>query len=287
MRQDIIDLYDDYTHARLDRRMFMDRLAALAGGTGAAAALLPLLRCNYANAAVVAADDARLRTERITFPGASGEVKAYLARPADVGGKLPGVVVLHENRGLNPYIEDVARRIALEGFVALAPDFLSPIGGTPADEDEARGMIARLEPAQTVANAVAAVAYLEAGGRTSGKVGVVGFCWGGSLANQVAVNSPDVDAVVAFYGRQPASDQVARIKAPLLLHYAELDQPTNAGIGAYEEALKADHVDYTIYVYKGVNHAFHNDTNAARYNKAAAELAWSRTIDFLRRHLAG
>ncbi len=287
MRQDIIDLYDDYTHARLDRRVFMDRLAMLAGGTAAAAALLPLLRCNYAKAAMIAADDARLTTERIAFPGASGEVKAYLARPANASAKLPGVVVLHENRGLNPYIEDVARRVALEGFVALAPDFLSPIGGTPADEDEARRIITRVDPDQTVANAVAAVAFLEAGDRTNGKVGVVGFCWGGSLANQVAVNSPDVAAVVAFYGRQPASDQVARIKAPLLLHYAGLDKPTNAGIPAYEEALKTNKVDYTIYVYKGVNHAFHNDTNAARYDRAAAELAWSRTIDFLKRHLTG
>jgi carboxymethylenebutenolidase len=286
MRQDIIDLYDDYTHARLDRRVFLDRLRALAGGTAAAAALLPLLRCNYAQAAVVAADDARLGTERITFPGASGEVTAYLARPADVSGKLPGVVVLHENRGLNPYIEDVARRAALAGFVALAPDFLSPLGGTPTDEDEARRDIARLDPGQTVANAVAAVAFLRTGDRTNGKVGVVGFCWGGALANQVAVNSPAVDAVVAFYGRQPASDEVARIKAPLLLHYAGLDQRTNAGIAAYESALKANQVDYTIYMYEGANHAFHNDTNAVRYDKAAAELAWSRTLEFLKRHLA-
>ena len=233
MRQDIIDLYDDYTHARLERRAFMDRLATLAGGTAAAAALLPLLRCNYAQAAMVAADDARLRTERITFPGASGEVKAYLARPADASGKLPGVVVLHENRGLNPYIEDVARRTALEGFIALAPDFLSPIGGTPADEDEARRIITRIDPEQTVADAVAAVAYLEAGGRTSGKVGVVGFCWGGSLANQVAVNSPDVDAVVAFYGRQPASDQVAKDQgaaAPALRRPGPADQRRHSGL---------------------------------------------------------
>jgi carboxymethylenebutenolidase len=287
MRQDIIDLYDDYTHARLDRRVFMDRLAALAGGTVAAAALLPLLRCNYAKAAIVAADDARLATERITYPGASGEVKAYLARPAAASGKLPGVVVIHENRGLNPYIEDVARRTALAGFIALAPDFLSPIGGTPADEDEARRLISGLDPANTVANAVAAVAFLEADDRSTGKVGVIGFCWGGGLANQVAVNSPEVAAVVSFYGRQPNAEAVAKIKAPLLLHYAGLDKRTNAGIAAFEKALKANQVDYTIYMYEGANHAFHNDTNAARYDKAAAELAWSRTIDFLKRHLAG
>ncbi len=287
MHQDIIDLYDDYTHARLDRRLFMDRLAALAGGSAAAVALLPLLRCNYAEAAMVAADDARLRTEQITFPGASGEVKAYLARPADAGGKLPGVVILHENRGLNPYIEDVARRAALAGFVALAPDFLSPIGGTPADEDEARRIITRVDPEDNIANAVAAVGYLEAQDTTTGKVGVIGFCWGGTLANQVAVNSPEVNAVVAFYGGQPKTEDVAKIKAPLLLHYAGLDKRTNAGIADYEKALKANQVDYTIYVYEGVNHAFHNDTSPARYDKAAAELAWSRTIDFLKRHLAG
>ena len=286
MRQDIIDLYDDYTHARLDRRVFMDRLAALAGGTAAASALLPLLRCNYAKAAMIAADDARLETEQVTFPGASGEVKAYLARPADAGGPLPGVVVIHENRGLNPHIEDVARRAALEGFTALAPDFLSPLGGTPADEDEARAMISRLDPDQTTADAVAAVAFLQDMEATTDKVGVVGFCWGGGLANQVAVHSPEVAAVVPFYGRQPEAEDVAMIKAPLLLHYAGLDERINAGIADYEKALEANHVDYTLYVYDGVNHAFHNDTNAARYDQAAAELAWSRTIDFLKQHLA-
>jgi carboxymethylenebutenolidase len=287
VRQDIIDLYDDYTHARLERRAFMDRLAALAGGTAAAAGLLPLVRCDYAKAAIVEADDARLTTERITYPGKSGEVKAYLARPAAAGGKLPGVVVIHENRGLNPHIEDIARRTALAGFIALAPDFLSPVGGTPADEDEARRMITRVNPDDHIANAVGAVAFLNEGERSSGKVGVIGFCWGGGLANEVAVNSPAVDAVVSFYGRQPDAKDVARIKAPLLLHYAGLDQPINAGIADYQQALEANHVDYTIYVYEGVNHAFNNDTNAARYNRAAAELAWSRTIDFLKRRLAG
>jgi carboxymethylenebutenolidase len=287
MRQDIIDLYDDYTHARLDRRAFMDRLAVLAGGTAAASALLPLLRCNYAQAAIVAADDPRVVTEKITFPGASGEVKAYLARPADAGGKLPGVVVIHENRGLNPHIEDVARRVALEGFVALAPDFLSPSGGTPADEDQARTMIGELDPQQTIANAVAAVAYLGGLDTATGKVGAIGFCWGGGLANQVAVNSPEVGAVVAYYGRQPDAEEAAKIKAPLLLHYAGLDQRIDAGIEDYRKALEANEVDYTIYMYEGANHAFNNDTNAARYDKAAAELAWSRTIDFLKQHLAG
>ena len=287
MRQEIIDLYDDYTHSRLSRRVFMDRLATLAGGTAAATALLPLLQNNYAKAAMVAPDDPRVTTERVTFVGAGGQMQGYLARPAGASGKLPGVVVIHENRGLTPYVEDVARRAALEGFVALAPDFLSPSGGTPEDEDRARDMVRQLNPEQTIANAVAAVDFLKNDPATSGKVGVVGFCWGGSLANQVAVNAPGANAVVAFYGAQPSSADVAKIKAPLLLHYAGLDRRTNAGIPDFEEALKANHVDYTIYIYDGVNHAFHNDTSPARYNKAAAELAWSRTIDFLKQHLTG
>jgi carboxymethylenebutenolidase len=286
MRQEIIRLYDDYTHERLGRRVFMDRLATLAGGTAAASALLPILQNNYAKAAIVAEDDARLTTEEISFPGPSGEVRGYLARPADAAGELPAVLVIHENRGLNPYVEDVARRAALEGFVALAPDFLSPQGGTPEDEDQAREMIGQLDQQQTLQNALAAVDFLESHEATTDKVGVVGFCWGGALANQVAVNSPNVDAVVPFYGRQPASEDAAKIKAPLLLQYAGLDDRINEGIPEYEQALKDAGVDYTIHVYEGANHAFHNDTSAARYDPEAAELAWSRTIDFLKQHLA-
>jgi carboxymethylenebutenolidase len=287
MRQEIIRLYDDYTHERLGRRVFMDRLATLAGGTAAASALLPILQNNYAKAALVAEDDARLTTEQISFPGPSGEIQGYLARPADTAGELPAVLVIHENRGLNPYVEDVARRAALEGFVALAPDFLSPQGGTPEDEDQAREMIGQLDQQQTLQNALAAVDFLESHEATTDKVGVVGFCWGGALANQVAVNSPNVDAVVPFYGRQPASEDAAKIKAPLLLQYAGLDDRINAGIADYEQALKDAGVDYTIHMYEGANHAFHNDTSAARYDQEAAELAWSRTIDFLKQHLAG
>jgi carboxymethylenebutenolidase len=287
MRQEIIRLYDDYTHERLDRRVFMDRLAKLAGGTAAAAALLPVLTNNYAQAAIVPPDDPRLQTEEVTFQGATGEVQGYLARPAESSGALPGVVVVHENRGLNPHIEDVARRMALEGFVALAPDFLSPQGGTPEDEDQAREMIGQLDPAQTLQNAVAAVDFLESHEAVTGQVGVVGFCWGGALANQLAVNVPDLGAAVPFYGRQPTGEEAARIEAPLLLHYAGIDERVNAGIADYEQALKAAGVDYTIHMYEGANHAFHNDTNAARYNQEAAELAWSRTIEFLKQQLAG
>lgn len=285
MRQDIIDLYDEYTHERLGRRTFLDRLAGLTGSTAAAAAILPVLENNYAEAAIVAEDDPALQTERVTF--AEGAMAGYLARPAGGSEALPGIVVIHENRGLNPYIEDVTRRLALAGFVALAPDFLTPEGGTPDDQDQAREMIRALDLGLTLEQALAAVDYLATSELTTGKVGVVGFCWGGALANQVAVNSPDVAAVVAFYGRQPTSEEAARIQAPLLLHYAGLDERVNAGIPAYEEALGAAGVDYSLYIYEGVNHAFHNDTNAARYDQAAAELAWQRTIDFLRERLAG
>jgi carboxymethylenebutenolidase len=288
MRQDIIKLYDEYTHERLDRRVFMDQLAKLAGGTTAAAALVPLLKANYASAAIVPEDDARLTIEEVSFPGAGGDVQGYLARPADASGPLPAVVVIHENRGLNPHTEDVARRVALEGFVALAPDFLSPAGGTPDDEDQAREMISGLDAAQTVENAVAAVSFLAENEATTGNVGVVGFCWGGALSNQVAVSAPEqLGAAVAFYGRQPAAEEVASIQAPVMLHYAGLDERINAGIPAYEEALKANGVDHTIHMYDGVNHAFHNDTSEARYDQTAAELAWQRTIDFFKQNLAG
>jgi carboxymethylenebutenolidase len=286
MRQEIIDLYDDYTHERIGRRVFMDRLAVLAGGTAAASAVLPMLKNNYAKAAIVAPDDDRITTEEVTFPGVDGEITGYLVRPADASGPLPGVVVIHENRGLNPHIEDVARRVALEGFVALAPDFLSPLGGTPDDEDQAREMIGQLDRAKTVQNAVAAVAFLKDHEATTDKVGVVGFCWGGGMTNQVAVHSADVAAAVPYYGSQPASEDVAKIQAPLLLQYAGIDERINAGIPGYEEALQAAEADYTIYIYEGANHAFNNDTNEARYNKEAADLAWSRTIDFFKEHLA-
>ncbi len=286
MRQDFIDLYDDYSHEHLDRRKFMRRLSAMAGGTAAAATLLKLLEADQAKAAIVAADDSRLTGERVSFAGDGGAMRGYLVRARGVAGKRPGVVVIHENRGLNPHIEDVARRAALAGFVALAPDFLSPAGGTPPDQNEARRMIRALDRARTVRNSVAAVAYLKAHEATTGKLGAVGFCWGGWLTNQVAVHSPDIAAAAPFYGRQPASQDVPKIRAALLLHYAGLDRRINAGIAAYERALKASGADYAIHIYDGVNHAFHNDTAAARYDKAAAELAWSRTMAFFSKHLS-
>ena len=269
-----------FSRGLVDRRSFLQKLAAV---TGAAAAwsFLPGLGGQPALAALVAPDDARLETGRVKYPGGAGQVEAYLAAPKG-GAKLPGVVVIHENRGLNAHIEDVARRLAVEGFQALAPDALSPMGGTPKDPDQARDMIGKLEPKATVDNFVAAVKYLKTNPRATGKVGVVGFCWGGAMANQVAVNSPDLTAAVPYYGRPPAAADVPKIKAALLLHYAGIDEAINAAIPEYEAALKKAGVAHTIHMYPGAKHAFNNDTNAERYDKAAAEMAWKRTIDFLK-----
>jgi carboxymethylenebutenolidase len=280
--QEMINAYDEYTHLTLDRRGFMEKLTKLAGSGAAAAAIAPMLAASQARAAMVEPDDQRLKTERVTWQGANGEMSGYLAWPADATGPLGAVIVIHENRGLNPHIEDVTRRMALEGLLALGPDFLSPAGGTPEDEDKARDMIGELDRAATVANAVATVDFLKEHAMSNGKVGAVGFCWGGGMVGQLAVNSPDLAAAVVYYGSQPAAEDVAKIEAPLLLNYAGLDERINAGIPAFEDALKAAGVDYTIHIYEGANHAFNNDTSEARYDKAAADLAWSRTIAFLK-----
>ncbi len=284
--QAMIDAYDEYTHLTLDRRGFMEKLTRLAGSGAAAAVIAPLLAANAAQAAVVAEDDARVAGEDITYPGSSSEMKGYLARPAGVANKLPTVIVVHENRGLNPHIRDVARRLALEGFVALAPDFLSPLGGTPADEDKAREMFGQLPAGQAAADGVATVAFLGGHEAGNGKVGAVGFCWGGGTVNQIAVASPDLDAAVAYYGPQPKAEDVAGIEAALLLHYAGLDERINAGIDAYRAALEAAGKSFEIHVYDGVNHAFNNDTSSARYDKVAADLAWGRTVAFFKEELA-
>jgi carboxymethylenebutenolidase len=284
MDQKIVALYDEYIHESLGRREFLKKLAILAGGTAAAQALLPLLERNYAQAQVVPKDDPRLKTTHINYRGATGEVRAYFAKPKG-GAKLPGVVVVHENRGLNAHIEDVTRRVALEEFLALAPDALSPVGGTPKDSDEARSLIGKLDEQSTVNNYIAAVKYLQYHPESTGKVGIIGFCWGGGVANQVAVKTPDLTAAVPFYGRQPAPEDAAKIKAPLLLHYAGLDERIDKGIPAFEAALKKASIDYRIYMYEGAQHAFFNDTNAARYNREAAQLAWQRTISFLKERL--
>jgi carboxymethylenebutenolidase len=272
--------YRRFRHCHIDRRSFIKKVAYFAGGAVAANGLLPFWGHRQAHAAIVAGDDPRLQVEAIRYPGATGEIRGYLAKPKE-SGKFPGVVVIHENRGLNAHIEDVTRRVALGGFLAMAPDALSPLGGTPQDADEARDRINSLDKASTVRNFVAAVAYLKTHTQCTGKVGVVGFCWGGAMANQLAVNSPDLTAAVPYYGRQPDAADVPKIRASLLLHYAGLDERVNAGIPAFEAALKQAGVDYALYMYPGAKHAFNNDTNPERYDKEAAQLAWRRTMAFL------
>ncbi|BCH55740.1 dienelactone hydrolase family protein [Agrobacterium vitis] len=284
--QAMINAYDEYTHLSLDRRGFMEKLTKLAGSGAAAAAIMPMLAANKANAALTPENDERLTASMVTYPGAGGEMKGYLVSPKDAKAALPGVIVIHENRGLNPHIQDVTRRLALEGFVTLAPDFLSPQGGTPEDEDKARDMFTTLDLGSTVNNAEASRAYLAAVKGVNGKVGAIGFCWGGGMVNRLAIASPQLGAGVAYYGAQPPADQVPAINAPLMLHYAGLDERINAGIDAYRKALEANGKQAEIFVYDGVNHAFNNDTSAARYNKEAADLAWSRTVAFLKKNLA-
>lgn len=283
MDQRITDLYDEYTAGSIDRREFLKKLAVLAGGVAAVSALLPQLERNYAMAEVVAKDDPRLDTKYIKYSGETGEVRASFARPKG-DKKLPGVIVIHENRGLNPHTEDVARRVALEGFLTIAPDALSPLGGAPDDMDKARSMMRELDDEATMKNFLAAVRYLKTHPQSTGKVGVMGFCWGGGMSNQLAVNSPDLTAAVPFYGRQPAAEDVPKIKASLLLHYAGLDERINAGIPAFEAALKEASVDYQMHMYEGAGHAFFNDTSG-RYHEEAAKLAWKRTIAFLKEKL--
>ena len=280
MNQRVIDLFDRYTHGEMDRRKFLEKLALLAGSSAAALALLPVLENNYAKADLLPEGDPRIKTETIAVKG----FNVYLAKPSS-GEKFPAVLVIHENRGLNPHIKDVTRRLAAEGFLAAGADFLSAAGGTPTDEDKAREMIGTLDKAATEAAARDIVADLRARPDSNGKVGAVGFCWGGGLVNRLAVTDPTLDAAVAYYGMQPDAKDVASIKAPLLLHYAGLDERINAGIPAYEAALKAAGKTYELNVYDGVNHAFNNDTNAARYDKAAADLAWSRSVTFLHKTL--
>lgn len=278
--QGVIDLYDRFTHGDIDRRKFLEKLTILAGSSAAAYAILPLLQNNYAMAEMVPESDSRITVETIQIGG----YNVYIAKPAS-GDKFPAVEVIHENRGLNPHIKDVTRRLATEGFLAGGVDFLTPMGGTPADEDQARDMIGKLDKAATVKGAVDAVAGLRSHASSSGKVGAVGFCWGGAMVNNLAVADPTLDAGVAYYGMQPAAEDVAKIKAPLLLHYAGIDDRVNAGIDAYKAALEKEGKQFQLYMYEGANHAFNNDTNTARYDASAATLAWGRTIEFLKTSL--
>ena len=285
MDQRIVDLYDAYTHGALARRDFMDRLAQMAGGAGAAAVLLGVLQNDYARAAVIAEGDPRIATETVAYDAAGSKVSGYLARLKG-GAKRPAVIVIHENRGLNAHIKDVARRLAIDGFLAFGVDALSPLGGTPADEDKGREMIGSLNPDETLARYAAAVPFLATRPESNGRVGAVGFCWGGGMANRLAAAGTRLAAAVAYYGMPLPADQVPKITAPLLLHYAGLDDRINAGVPAFEEALKKNNKVYEIHMYPGANHAFNNDTNAARYDKEAADLAWGRTIAFLKKCLS-
>lgn len=285
MNTKIQSLYDDYRSGGINRRDFLRKLTFYAGGATAAAALLPLLEDSQAMAATPPEDETGLFTEFISYPGETGEMKAFLARP-EKKMKYPAVIVIHENRGLQPHIQDVTRRMAKEGFLSLAPDGLSPLGGTPEnDPDKARTMIGELNAEQTTKNFVAAVKYLETHPLSTGKVGCTGFCWGGAMTNQVAVNAPSLDAAAPYYGRTPAPEDVARIKAPVMAHYAGDDARINEGIPAFEEALKKAGIEYKIFIYEGAQHAFNNDSNPERYNEQAAKLAWERTIGFFREKL--
>jgi len=283
----IIDLYNEYVHTAMPRREFITRLTTVAGGAAAAMAVLPLIEPNYAHARQIEPDDKRLRTEEIEFNGPNGAVKAYVARPKKLGkgDKVAGVLVIHENRGLNEHIEDVARRVALAGYLAIAPDGLSVAGGAPADQEAARDLFAKTDGARIAGDVLAAVPWLAADASSNGKIGVVGFCYGGGLALRAAIEAVGVDCAVCFYGRQLSADDTRKLKVPLLLHYAGTDERVNAGINDFRVALDSVGVPYSLNMYPGTQHGFHNDSSSARYNEAAAKLAWQRTLDFFGTYL--
>lgn len=286
--REVLDLFDGYVHGIMNRREFLDRAARYAIGGFTAAAMLESLTPNYAWAQQVARDDARIKAEYLTYPSpqGSGTMRGYFARPAKAGGKLPGALVIHENRGLNPYTEDVARRLAVEGYVAFAPDALTPVGGYPGDDDKARVLFARLDRKNQTEDMVAAAGFLKSHPECTGRIGAVGFCNGGTIVGLLAVRLPDLAAAVPFYGTQPSAADTAKIKAPLLIHYADHDDRVNAGWRPFEAALKANGVRYEMHMYPGTYHGFHNDTTP-RYDEAAAKLAWSRTVAFFKEHLKG
>jgi carboxymethylenebutenolidase len=284
--QELLNIFDRYVHGEISRRQFLDGAAKYAVAGVTVAAIWESLRPNYALAEQVPKDDKRLRTEYLSVPSpeGNGSIRGYFVRPTNSNGKLPGVLVIHENRGLNPYIEDVARRLGAANFLAFAPDGLTSVGGYPGDDEKGAELFRKVDENKMFEDFVASVAWLKSRPECTGKIGVVGFCFGGTTANKLAVRLPDLAAAVAFYGQQPAAADAAKIKAPLLLHYASLDTRITGGWPAYEEALKANHVTYTAYVYEGANHGFHNDTTP-RYDEAAAKLAWPRTLDFFDKYL--
>ncbi|WP_316783569.1 dienelactone hydrolase family protein [Pedobacter frigiditerrae] len=279
MDQKIITLYDSYTHSQISRKDFMKKLAIITGSTALALTVLPLLENNYAAAATI--DDENLIVENITYAGVEGEMKGVLVKPKGKK-KLGAVVVIHENRGLNPHIIEVTKRVAAEGYLALGIDALSPLGGTPTDENKGRELIGKLDAEKNLQNYLKGLAYLRNHKDANGKTGCIGFCWGGAMSNKLAVADPKLLAAVAYYGSQPKAEDVSKIKASVMLHYGGLDERINAGIPAYEAALKQNNIDYKVYVYDGVNHAFNNDSNPTRYNEAAAKLAWKRTMDLFK-----
>jgi carboxymethylenebutenolidase len=282
MDQRIINLYDDYTHTPLSRGEFINRLVSLTGSITAAMAVLPLIEVNAANAAITKEDD--LFTERVSFNGVPQNMQAYVARPKEEK-KYPAIIVIHENRGLNAHIEDVARRAAKQGYLVIAPNALSAIGVVTTNEEEARTKFQELKAEDNLQNFINAFDYLITRKDCNGNIGCVGFCWGGAMANSLAVKLPALKAAVAFYGKQPPAEEVTAIKAAIQLHYAALDERINAGIGAYAEALKKNNIIYELYMYEGVNHAFHNDTAPTRYNETAAKLAWKRTVEFFKKYV--
>ncbi|HZT61429.1 MAG TPA: dienelactone hydrolase family protein [Pyrinomonadaceae bacterium] len=284
--QELLDLFHEYQHGDIDRRTFLDRAGKFAVGGLTVAAIFEGLRPNYAWAQQVKSDDKRIKVgyETVPSPAGNGSIKGYLARPAQ-GKKFPAVLVVHENRGLNPYIEDVARRLALEKFIAFAPDGLTSVGGYPGNDEQGAVAFRKVDPKKMTEDFVAAARWLKARPDSTGKLGAVGFCFGGGMVNQLAVRlGAELNAGVAFYGRQPGADDVPKIAAPLLLHYAGNDQSVDAGIANYEAALKANHKVYQLYMYEGTQHGFHNDTTP-RYDEKAAKLAWSRTLEFFDKYL--
>jgi carboxymethylenebutenolidase len=284
--QGLLDKFDLYVHGDISRREFLDYANKYAVGGLTALAIWEMLRPNYAFAQQVPKDDARIKAtyETVASPDGNGSIKGYYARPAKIAGKLPAVLVIHENRGLNPYVEDVARRLAVANFLAFAPDGLTSLGGYPGDEEKAVAMFPKVDGAKMFEDFVASYAWLKARPECTAKMGTVGFCFGGSTVNKLAVRLPDLAAAVPFYGGQPSAEDTAKIKAPLLIHYASLDNRITGGWPAWEEALKANNIKYTEYVYEGANHGFHNDTTP-RYDEAAAKLAWQRTLDFFNKYL--
>ena len=284
--QEVFDLYDDYAHNKFDRRQFVERLSLYAIGGLTVSSLLSFMSPNYKDTLLVKQDDPRIESDYITYesPNGGGTIKGLLSKPKVLKTKLPGVIVVHENRGLNPYIEDVGRRTAVEGFISLAPDALSPLGGYPGNDDDGRALQKQRDKNEMLEDFIAAYNYLKNHENCNGKIGVVGFCFGGWISNMMAVRIPDLGAAVPYYGRQPSNEDATKIKTPLLLQYAELDTRVNAGWPAFEAVLKANNIDYEAYIYPKVNHGFHNNTTP-RFDKKAADLSWQRTIDFFKKHL--